>query len=449
MAEFDLIPKFGPYMDSHFVFGLLEFCSNRDVYNHREMLLGKLELLKHTKMVDFERETFIELFPAKTVPEELMKRRETVLKELAEQNELNQPTIDLLNDKEVILLFQGSMSSSEVQQILQTKYGLQQEMVDRLFVNSKLMYEIGDYARAGSLLEMFILLANPQDKRLLSALWGRLATLILTQEWDKALDAFNKLRETIDGNAFGSALASLQQRAWLIHWSLFIFFNHQQGKEPLIETFLKKPQYLNAIQTLCPHILRYLTAAIILSKKRQLFDSVIEVIQQEAYKYSDPITEFMQCLYVKFDFNRAQQILRDCSIVIKNDFFLTACLDDFMENARHLIFDTFCRIHQCISVTMLSKKLNMSESEAEQWMVNMLRSNDELGAKIDSKLGHVVMGAQAVSPHEQVMHKTEGLSFKSQAMCMRVEQKLNDKARTAALTNPTTPAGDWAPSYAH
>ena len=36
--------------------------------------------------------------------------------------------------------------------------------------------------------------------------------------------------------------------------------------------------------------------------------------------------------------------------VLINDFFLVACLDDFIENARLLIFETFCRIHECISI---------------------------------------------------------------------------------------------------
>ena len=36
--------------------------------------------------------------------------------------------------------------------------------------------------------------------------------------------------------------------------------------------------------------------------------------------------------------------------VLTNDFFLVACLDDFIENARLFIFETFCRIHQCLSI---------------------------------------------------------------------------------------------------
>lgn len=56
---------------------------------------------------------------------------------------------------------------------------------------------------------------------------------------------------------------------------------------------------------------------------------------------------------------------------------------------------------QCISIDMLADKLNMSSEDAERWIVNLIR-NAHLDAKIDSKLGHVMMGTQAVSPYEQV-----------------------------------------------
>merc|ERR1711911_458879 len=51
-------------------------------------------------------------------------------------------------------------------------------------------------------------------------------------------------------------------------------------------------------------------------------------------------------------------------------FFLVAVLDDFIENARLMIFETFCRIHQCISINMLADKLNMTGEDAERWIVN-------------------------------------------------------------------------------
>lgn len=109
--------------------------------------------------------------------------------------------------------------------------------------------------------------------------------------------------------------------------------------------------YLNAIQTMCPHILRYLAAAVIVNRsRRSILKDLVKVIQQESYTYRDPITEFLEHLYVNFDFDGARQKLQECQTVVFNDFFLIALLNEFVENARLMIFETFCRIHQCISI---------------------------------------------------------------------------------------------------
>ena len=85
---------------------------------------------------------------------------------------------------------------------------------------------------------------------------GKLASDILMQKWDHALEDLKRLQQFIDESTFGSSLQTLQQRTWLIHWSLFVFFNHQKGRDLIIELFLYQKQYLNAIQTTCPWILR-------------------------------------------------------------------------------------------------------------------------------------------------------------------------------------------------
>lgn len=64
----------------------------------------------------------------------------------------------------------------------------------------------------------------------------------------------------------------------------------------------------------------------------------------------DPITEFIEHLYVNFDFEAARRKLNQCQAVLLTDFFLIACLEEFVENARLMIFETFCRIHQVISI---------------------------------------------------------------------------------------------------
>lgn len=39
----------------------------------------------------------------------------------------------------------------------------------------------------------------------------------------------------------------------------------------------------------------------------------------------DPITQFLQCLYVRFDFDGAQERLQACYHVLRNDYFLSGC----------------------------------------------------------------------------------------------------------------------------
>lgn len=78
----------------------------------------------------------------------------------------------------------------------------------------------------------------------MNVLWGKLASEILVQNWETALEDVNKLREYIDSNVIGNSLQVLQQRTWLIHWSLFVFFNHVKGRDLIIEMFLYRPQYV-------------------------------------------------------------------------------------------------------------------------------------------------------------------------------------------------------------
>lgn len=138
--------------------------------------------------------------------------------------------------------------------------------------------------------------------------------------------------------------------------------------------------------------------------------------------FRDPITEFLECLFVNFDFEGARLKLHECQTVIINDFFIISCLNEFVENARLMIFETFCRIHQCITISMLADKLNMKPNEAECWIVNLIR-NARLDAKIDSKLGHVVMGTQPPSPYQQLVEKIDSLCVRSEALTSLVERK--------------------------
>ncbi|VDN33384.1 unnamed protein product [Dibothriocephalus latus] len=139
--------------------------------------------------------------------------------------------------------------AKELFQNLEAKYGFKQEMLDDMFEAARVFYDSGLYNIASDYLRIIRQLVSPSDSRHLHACWGRLASEILVQSWDEALDDLEKLKDAIDCQSDDrlhpsaqTYLTQLQQRTWLLHWSLFVFFNHSQGKEKLIDFFLSNPK---------------------------------------------------------------------------------------------------------------------------------------------------------------------------------------------------------------
>ncbi|KAK9126555.1 hypothetical protein Scep_015401 [Stephania cephalantha] len=389
MAKYDLTPRIAPNLDRHLVFPLLEFLQERQLYKDDDILKAKIELLSKTNMVDYAMDIHKSLYQTEDVPQDMVDRRVEVVARLKSLEELAAPLISFLQNPSSINELRTDKQYNL--QMLHDRYQIGPKQIEALYQYAKFQFECGNYSGAADFLYQYRALCT-NNERSLCAFWGKLAAEILMQNWDVALEELNRLREIIDAKNFSSPLNQLQSRIWLMHWSLFIFFNHDSGRSGIIDLFLYD-RYLNAIQTNAPHLLRYLATALIINKKRRpQLKELIKVIQQEQYSYKDPITEFLQCLFVNYDFDGAQQKLRECEDVILNDPFLgkrveegnfstVPLRDEFFENARLFIFETYCRIHQCIDIGMLAEKLNMNYDEAERWIVNLVRN-----AKLDAKL---------------------------------------------------------------
>lgn len=426
MAGYDLTTKLAPHLDRHLILPLFEFLSGLQLYDAKDIQRAKLQILQTTKMVDFLIDEYKDLYGGIDAPTEFMAKRKETINELNYYDNLVKPIDQCLQQEEVKNMMQEIRDSRQLYDVLVKDFHFEATWIETLFKYAKLQFEVGNYESANANLHIVQVLIFNNDKLYLPALWGRLACLILMQDWELALEEVERLKENIESAAF-TPLQALQQRTSLIHWGLFLFFNHTKGKDIMLDMLLYQPQYLIAIQTQCPHILRYLAAAAIINKKkRNVLKDLVKIIQQESYTFQDPITEFLECLYVRFDFDGAQQKLRECETVLKYDFFLVACVDDFIESARLFIFETFCRIHQCISINMLASKLNMMPDAAERWIVNLIRTA-HMEARIDSKLGHVVMGQQAVSLYQQVFDKTKALAYRTQMLVMKLENKKESK----------------------
>ncbi|KAK4663857.1 eukaryotic translation initiation factor 3 subunit E [Podospora pseudopauciseta] len=431
-SEYDLLNKLAPNLDRHMIFPLLEFSASqlvdedgqvRDEAKARQITQAKFALTKRTNMTDYVANLYCELEGLDEAPAEYTERKKQVFSQLEKYEQQTAKITELLERDDVV----NALRSDKVANLefLKREHDVTIDMVNALFDLGNLQYSCGNYGDATETLYRFRVLSTDNDK-VAYATWGRLACEILTMSWDSALEEVQKVREVIDSKLSQNPLAQLQHRTSLIHWALFPLFNYDKAREPILDLFFNAG-YINTIQANCPWILRYLAVAVITNRtkaknmgvqQKQMKD-IVRIVKQEAYEYQDPITRFVHALCIDFDFEEAQQQLVLAEEVLRGDFFLLNHADEFVDSARHLIFESYCKIHARISLTDLSARLGLNAEAAEKWIVNLIRDT-RLDAKIDYKEGTVVMNHPPTSVYQQVIEKTKGGFFRTQVLTSAV-----------------------------
>ncbi|RYP45312.1 hypothetical protein DL768_008326 [Monosporascus sp. mg162] len=429
MAEnYDLLPNLVRHLDRHLIFPLLEFQAGQipeDAPDSevRAITQAKYELLKATNMTDFIGNLKAELEGLEQPPAEFNEKRQKVLARIEQFEKSTSKLTDLLEREDVV----GNLRSDKVANLefLKKEHDVTIDMVNALYDFGNFKYSCGDYAGAADLLYQFRVLSTDNDK-VAAATWGKFASEILSTNWGESVEELQKVKEMIDTKLFNNPLAQLTNRTWLIHWALFPLFNDDSTRDTILDLFFS-PAYINTIQTNCPWILRYLTACVITGRGRarnsgqyqkQLKD-IIRIVKQEAYEYSDPVTDFIRALYIDFDFEEAQRQLSLAEEILRSDFFLFSTADVFVDAARHLISESYCKIHARIDIKDLSARLGLNQDEGEKWIVNLIRDT-RVDAKIDYKEGTVVMNHPPSSVYQQVIERTKGGFFRTQVLSAAV-----------------------------
>lgn len=244
-SKHDLTPVLSKHLDRHLVFPLLEFLQQKGLYPEREMLESKLVLLKRTQMVDFAADIHAQIAGKPDVPEELRQRRAQAVGQLTTLRDGAKPMLDFLSEPALVAkLKQDKLFNL---QFLRDEFGVGTEQIDALFHLAKFQFECGDYRGSADHLHNFRSLTISREKNF-AALWGKLAAEIMLQRWDQAWEDLAKLREAVDNKNFSSPLNQLTQRCWLMHWALFVYFNHPAGKTAIVDLFFQD-LYMNSIQT--------------------------------------------------------------------------------------------------------------------------------------------------------------------------------------------------------
>lgn len=425
MASYDLTPQLIKYLDRHQVLNLLTFLQEKQLYRKEDLLKSNFDLVSKTKMVDIAIEHYKLLHNTNEVPKEMEDLRKEVVDQY--QNTNVGPLWDLIRNEDVVAKLKEEQHFN--MEYLTAEYNIKEEDLNSLYASAKFYFDCGQYPQSAEMLFSFRELSKNEEKSYW-ALWGKLAAEILMQNresahWEVAYEDLKELKDLIDKRVFTEHLQQLQQRTWLIHWSLFVWFSFENGLSLMTEFFFSE-KLLNTIQTNCPHILRYLAVAAIINKRRKnTLKDVVRLLVQEKASHSDPITEFLLAIVVEFDFELAHEKLKECEVVVANDFFLdqNGVGQDFIKSARLLMFETYCKVHKCIDINELGSRLDIKGDLQPEIMKFIQECKVE--AKIDSAKNQVVTTTGNPSIYQQVteFEKVKLLASRSRQVAIQIEKK--------------------------
>lgn len=285
---------------------------------------------------------------------------------------------------------------------------------------AKFAYDTGDYAKASELL------ATVQTA---PAAWGKLASDIMAGDFAAAQEAMAKVQEGLDTKSGADALLQLNNRAWFIHWALFVLFKTENGVDKLCE-LLFHSTYMSTIQASCPWILRYLTVAALVSAAantnhhyaHRRVKELVRAVVQELYEYEDPVLSFIKALYVDYDLEEATAQLQKAQELVAGDYFTQGLAAQFANAARLLIVELYCRVHQRIQVKNLAKAVNMPEAECEPWLFNLVKEN-KVDGKIDEATKTVNLNSKRHNAYDQIIDKTKNIDQRNAQLLAQARAK--------------------------
>ncbi|CAC9504836.1 putative eukaryotic translation initiation factor [Leishmania infantum JPCM5] len=377
----DMLTKLLPYMDKHLALGLL----NHYAQNGEDVQDAMMKLIETTGLnADGSIKTETEEMMAKATA-----AAQPALKEFFDESEDDHSTYQFkLTETEIgERRTQGELSH----EFLSEKKGITAAVMNALYKLAYLYYDTGAYGDASELLTLCQCVSGYDNIRSDTILWGKLMSDIGAVNWQSAMriaEEIRRLHNASEEDLFGAPnTTTVRARVWLLHWVLFPFFKGglQYSLQLLYFIFDHRHDqtYRKAVETVCPHYLRYICAAVLLHRTRYSnFVSAAELVEA-IYEYSDPLTQLVS-LIQKASFEDAIALLPEVRRMIKEDYFLADYEDELIENAKRMIFSKYMSLHSVVSIPYVAEQLDMSKADAEVWLVNLISESVKHRAKIDS-----------------------------------------------------------------
>lgn len=282
---------------------------------------------------------------------------------------------------------QGELSH----EYLTEKKGITHAVMSAIFRLAFLYYDTAAYGDASELLALCQCVSGYDTLPANSILWGKLMSDIGACNWQSAMrvaEEVRRLHNASEEDLFGVPnTTTIRARVWLLHWVLFPFFKggmqYSLQLLYLVFDYRHDQAYRKVVETVCPHYLRYICAAVLLHRTRLgNFVSTAELVEN-IYEYSDPMTQLVGFIH-KASFEEAIGILPAVRDMIRNDYFLSDYEDELLENSKRMIFQKYMSLHSVVSIPYVAQQLDMSKEETEIWLVNLISESVKHRAKVDS-----------------------------------------------------------------
>ena len=79
-----------------------------------------------------------------------------------------------------------------------------------------------------------------------------------------------------------------------------------------------------------------------------------EIIKRNVVKYSDAFIEFIENLYLNFDFESACENIKQIIEIVNNDVLLLPLKEKIIEGCQFLYFKVYCKIYESVDLVKVS-----------------------------------------------------------------------------------------------
>lgn len=120
------------------------------------------------------------------------------------------------------------------------------------------------------------------------------------------------------------------------------------------------------------YLMRYLIVVVIVLRKNKELKDLVKIVSKKNSKFEDPISNFIEELFVKVDFDASISQLLNLEQVLRNDYFLNSLTDELLNHSKQIIFENYCRTHKKVDVKLFAGKLKVTQ-DLEVWTNEVLK----------------------------------------------------------------------------